>query len=194
MNKITPDVENLLKLSVLINENSPEGYKENFAYSFTSILLAFMIAEDPLSKWFQNFIETERINTRTILEEKHITKEKWEDIIKNKRGVPKLKLHAWTSSARTVFTIAEEYLRHLQNMASNNERKEANGPGVLELRHIMGAYTYGNHGHEQQMSNWGFKTDILSMAFVSKLWKLGIPSYELEYWKGIHANKFGLFS
>jgi hypothetical protein len=54
-------------------------------------------------------------------------------------------------------------------MAGNNERKEASGPQVLDVRHIMGAYIYGSHGHEQQMSNWGFKTDNLSRGFASKL-------------------------
>jgi hypothetical protein len=189
--KSTVDLQSVLKLSTLINENSPEGYKESFAYSFTSILLAFMISEDQISRWFQKFVEAGRIEVNNILREKGIGKEKWEEIIGNKSAIPSMKLNAWTSSARTIFTIAEEYLSELENKAISSKSRATSTRQNLDVRHIIGAYIYGNHGHEQQMRSWGFHTDLLSKGFIHELSVLKIGLYEVEYWTGRHATKFG---
>lgn len=190
LNPPTDELERLLKISAKINEKSPEGFKEKFAYSFSSILLAFFIAKDPISVWFQNYAKNNKIDIKNILDFKKINYNSWEKIIESDINRQSNDMENWTDSARGVWSIAQNYVNQLYKIQLSIQKQETQQTMLLDVRHIMAAYIYGKHGHEQQLLEWGFNMEEMSNEFVNKLSQLQIASFELDYWSKIHSKKF----
>lgn len=67
LKQATKPLQRLLGRAVLISKTSQEdlviaavekkAIQEKFPYSFTSILLAFLVTDDPISRWFQAYVD-----------------------------------------------------------------------------------------------------------------------------------------
>ena len=76
LTNMTKDLKQLFIRAVFINESRSESY----TFSFTSILLAFLVSNDPISKWFQEYTEKKEIKIEEILDYRKISKDKLEEI------------------------------------------------------------------------------------------------------------------
>ena len=137
IDQYTPELQRLLVLAVLINENSPE---KEFPISFTSILVAFLIANDPISRWFQDYVQQAGIAVDAILadDKKNLDHKKLEEV--RKRGIPEevlksLSRQKKTASAKGFLVVASGYLHTVSDQKQEN---------LLDVRHLMGAYIYSS--------------------------------------------------
>jgi uncharacterized protein with HEPN domain len=170
---ITPALQRLLAISAVADRHSDE----NFDYSFTSIVTAFLIAQDPVSKWFQHFATCEKMPVDEILVSKNIEPGMFEEIrtTSERRIIYEGKRHT-TYSADSIFGKS---LQLMEKTGQNNSSL------ILDVRHIMGACIYGN---EEQLKSLRFATEKMSNAFLNQI-RIMYPS-ELSCWTDIHLRNF----
>lgn len=168
--------------AVLINENSPE---KEFPISFTSILVAFLIADDPISRWFQDYVQQAGVAVDAILADnnKNLDPQKLEEV--SKRGIPEevlksLSQQKKTASAKGFLNVAYDYLHTVSDQKQGN---------LLDVRHLMGAYIYSS-SHFEELKKWNLnKYDPdWSNAFLEKIQELFPDEY--DGWAKIHLSKF----
>jgi hypothetical protein len=177
ISQATTSLKHLLGKAVLINKISPE----KFDLSFTRILVAFHVADDPISHWFKDYVEQAGVAFDDILAYKKLDHEKLEEIAKHEppEEFPK-RPPSMTSSAKIILTKATE----LMQAVSRGE--EANH---LDVHHLMGAYIYHPGAHESQLKSWNFDSEAWSNAFLTQI-KAHFPD-EYDRWTEVHTLKFG---
>lgn len=116
--------------------------------SFTGILLTFLVASDPISRWFQEYVARRPIAIGEMLQSKGFTS------IDSLRELANAHVNAdgqmtkrpWTPSAREVLT------------ASDALAQRVGGDGApIAIRHVMGAYCHFHYpNHEAQLRRWHF--------------------------------------
>jgi hypothetical protein len=142
--------------------------------SFTGILLTFLVADDSISRWFQDYVGRRRIAVGDMLGSKGFaTRAELEKIaaahapsstVMNKRP--------WTPSAREVLT------------ASDGLAQRVGGEGcAIGLRHVMGAYCYFHYpNHDAQLRRWGFVLDDWLAEYWTFLKTLDVLPAERAGW------------
>ena len=65
------EIKRLLARSKLINEY----YEKDFDISFSSIFLAFLANDDPISRWFSGYVKVGGIDVQRILEERNVNQQ-----------------------------------------------------------------------------------------------------------------------
>jgi hypothetical protein len=173
--QMTPELRSLLVKASLVNENS----LENFDYSFTSIFLAFLVANDPMSRWFQEYVKQADIRISEIIKWKGLPPTALDRI----RELPESitmpdRRPSVTSSAQAIFNYASS----LMKMTAGQKKQP------LDTRHIIGAYIYAPHGHKEQLKSWGIDPEKWSNAFLNQI--VTLYRSELAYWIQAHDRAF----
>jgi hypothetical protein len=119
--------------------------------SFTGVLLTFLIAPDPISRWFRDYVEQRRIDVAEIWSSKGFRSLAEVEALSaayTPSGATMGK-KPWTPSAREVLT------------ASDALAQRVGGEGcAIGIRHVMGAYCHFHYpNHEAQLRKWGFDLD-----------------------------------
>jgi len=119
--------------------------------SFTGVLLTFLIAQDPISRWFRKYVDTRRIDVAEMWSSKGFaSRDALETLAAayTPSGATMTK-KPWTPSAREVL------------IASDALAQRVGGEGcAIGLRHVMGAYCHFHYpNHEAQLRRWGFDLD-----------------------------------
>jgi hypothetical protein len=171
--QMTVELRSLLVKARLINENS----QEEFDYSFTSIFLAFLIANDPNSRSFQQYVKQTDIRIFEIIKSKGLPQTVLlrgsHESISTPERRPTI-----TRSVQAIFRFALSLM-----MAIRGQREQS-----LDTRHVMGAYIYAPYTHEEELKSWGIDLEKWSEVFLSQIAFL-FPS-ELFYWIQAHDRKF----
>jgi TIR domain len=116
--------------------------------SFTGVLLTFLVADDPISRWFQNYVGKRNIAVADMLSSKGFASQASLETLAAAYAPSGATMgkKPWTPSAREVLT------------ASDALAQRVGGDGcAIGLRHVMGAYCHFHyHNHEAQLRRWGF--------------------------------------
>ncbi|HEY3230707.1 MAG TPA: toll/interleukin-1 receptor domain-containing protein, partial [Roseiflexaceae bacterium] len=128
------------------------GYEEKFDVTFSSILLAFLADDDPLSRWFQRYVREANIAVDALmvarkLDRATLDRDAAQPVAAQELDVPRRQ----TSSARALFEAAREF----------SETISRNSDEPLDVCHLMAAYIYRPAGHEG---------DLTSLRFVRPAW------------------------
>jgi hypothetical protein len=145
---------------------------ETFDYSFAGILRAFLVARDPVSRWFREYAEP-RIDVRRLAESSKVDLQEAVRSVGRKARVKGM--GNFTASARKLFKEAETIARDVSESR------------IIDVHHLMAAYIYGKHGHRSQLEGWGFKLGEWADTFLSFLVSenSGYPN-EATRWQKYH--------
>jgi len=155
--------------------------RERFDLSFTITLVAFLISDDPVSRWFQEYTRRAEVKVDEILAAQEIDPTRLDEMAGRELTEELLKRGPTvTASARSIFTEAAELMREVSG---------AEEPALLDVRHVMGAYIYRPKGHESQLRSWSFEPEGWSNAFLTQIQAL-FPD-EFDPWLKVHLSTFG---
>jgi TIR domain-containing protein len=142
--------------------------------SFTGILLTFLVASDPISRWFQDYVKRHTIAIADMLLSKGFNS------LEELRQLAAAYVPAdgpmtkkpWTPSAREVLT------------ASDALAQRVGGEGApIGIRHVMGAYCHFHYpNHEAQLRRWGFVLDDWLAEYRTCLKSLDVTPAERAGW------------
>jgi hypothetical protein len=142
--------------------------------SFTGILLTFLAASDPISRWFQDYVKRRTIAIGEVLQSKGFNSlEELRQLAAT--SVPAdgpMTKKPWTPSAREVLT------------ASDALAQRVGGEGApIGIRHVMGAYCHFHYpNHEAQLRRWGFDLDDWLAEYRLCLKSLDLTAAERVGW------------
>jgi hypothetical protein len=172
------EMKRLLARSKLINEY----YEKDFDISFSSIFLAFLANDDPISQWFSGYVKVGGIDVQRILEERNVNQQIIDDI--SSRTILPYLLHA----SHRLTTSAMKYL----SLANQFREIIAEGDQIypLDIHHLMAVFIYKPWVHEKDLIRWGFDRVKWSDEFLNQI-RLLYPD-ELEFWKMQHIKTFNL--
>ncbi len=113
---ISAESANLLVCAFDLTEGSAE--LEEFNFSFTSILVAFLASDDPLSRWFQSFAAQHESQFEQLLKHRNVSRARLDEVRAKKpdasniqRVLNRKPRPTWTSSAQAVLTAANDLKR-----------------------------------------------------------------------------------
>jgi hypothetical protein len=116
--------------------------------SFTGVLLTFLVAADPISRWFKTYVSERNIALEDMLSSKGFASLASLEMLASgyTPSTGSMRKKPWTPSAREVLT------------ASDALAQRVGGEGcAVGIRHIMGAYCQFHYpNHEAQLRRWGF--------------------------------------
>jgi hypothetical protein len=163
-----------------IYKRSSEVDPSHFKIDYFSLLLAFIVSDDPISKWFQQYVKGVGVSIDGILVYKELDPERFNEISKltlmsRLSGKPE----PLSSNANI---IIREAVKIMQETIGQREQ-------VLDVRHIMGSYIYTHTWRDDQLKKWGLSRKDWSAAFIKKLnFKY---NNEIEKWTDKHLITFG---
>jgi hypothetical protein len=142
--------------------------------SFTGVLLTFLIAKDPISRWFRDYIGTRRIDVAEMWSSKGFASLAELETLAaayTPSGATMTK-KPWTPSAREVLT------------ASDALAQRVGGEGcAIGIRHLMGAYCHFHYpNHEAQLRQWGFDLEDWLAEYRKLLTASGLSPSERAGW------------
>lgn len=171
----TPTLAALLARAARINAR----YENDFDVTFSSVLLAFLASDDPLSRWFQTYVEDARIRIDALLKNRKLDTDSLKRIAAE--PLPESEIDAvrrQTSSAVSLIGAAED----LRNRVADQENEP------LDVRHLMAAYIYRPVHHESDLTGLGFNRAGWSNAFLGQIAQR--HAVELPAWKQVHHEAF----
>jgi hypothetical protein len=173
---VTPALARLLARATRLNQQ----YEKEFDLTFSSMLLAFLASDDPLSLWFKDYVKEIGIALDELLKIRKLDPAALERIAAQPVSEQELQ-RPWrqTSSAKSLFTAAQEICRTIT---------PSNLDAPLDVRHLMATYIYRPAGHESDLESLRFKRPAWSNAFLGQMVQW-FPT-ELEYWKAMHRQTF----
>jgi hypothetical protein len=167
-------LQSLLSRSALLNSS----FEEEFDISFSSLLLAFLVGNDSLSRWFQAYVKEGKVELQKILEERKLNQQILEEGARS--PPPEARDYRMTTSAKRYLQAAEQFCQDL---------REPGEGSYLEPRHLMAVFIYNPWVHEKDLRRWGFNRKDWSEAFLGQVRDLW-PE-ELDFWKELHSRAFG---
>jgi hypothetical protein len=180
--QVSRELSKLLGRAVLITRGSEEG-KQGLDISFTTLLAAFLVSDDPISLWFQRYVQVGGVNRQAILDSKALSPQLLEEVRQDEE--PRKHVMETVNMTDSVSAI----LRQAQGLRGDlgNDPDEP-----LDVRHVMGVYIYRPSGHQGQLEGWDFEPEVWANAFLGELGRL-YPSRtaELEAWQRVHEGAFG---
>ncbi len=193
----TPELTRLLGRAAIVNQS----YETDWDASFTSVLLAFLISDDPVSRWLQDYVRTAGVDRTELLGARNLINSDGTDRLSEFAARP-LPFEAPPSNVQSnVPDAPADFQRWLvgQRLTSSAEnilsiatrlRDGVTGTGEpLDVRHVLGAYIYDPAGHDADLKKWQFDRRQWSNAFLG-LMRERQPA-ELEQWKEQHRGAFG---
>ncbi len=180
----TPALAHLMAKATRINQ----AYEKEFDLSFSSMLLAFVTAGDPLSRWFNRYVKDAGIAINELLQQRKLERAALDEIAAQPLTETEQSslnvARRWTASSQNLFDKAESL-----RLDRNRSLQIGELPVLmLDVRHLMGAYIYHPAGHEKDLEGLRFNRAAWSNAFLGQIQKLN-PD-ELEFWKEIHRTTF----
>jgi hypothetical protein len=138
--------------------------------SFTALMIAFLFAEDPVSRWLQRYVAPPEalplsIDVAAILLSKRVRPENRSVHLEHARaGLLPVTTPLFSVSARRMLDAAQEFAR-----------AEAGTPEpLIGTRHLMAAYIARvPSDHRDQLRGWGFDQQHWSAAFLDFLKESG---------------------
>jgi hypothetical protein len=182
--KCSEELRRLLTRAKLINRY----YENDFDISFTSILLAFLISDDTISRWFSDYVKRVGIDVTRLLEERKVSQQILEDIAY--RVIPQNQLpdsYRQTISTTLYLTMADKYRESLA-------RGDKTWP--MQVYHLMAVYIYEPWVHKGDLIRWGFDRKDWSNAFLIQIRKKYPPEFsfwntsEFDFWRRQHHRAF----
>jgi hypothetical protein len=145
--------------------------------SFTGVLLTFLIAADPISQWFRDYVRTRSIDVAEMLSSKGFASLAALETLAaayTPSGATMSK-KPWTPSAREVLT------------ASDALAQRVGGEGcAIGIRHLMGAYCHFHYpNHEAQLRRWGFDLEDWLAEYRKLLTTAELPPSERAGWHAL---------
>ena len=171
----SPELSRLLARSKLINK----CYEENFDISFSSLFLAFLVNDDSISKWFQDYINQSKVKVNDILMERKMDDQLMEEIAGFQPSDLENRNYRMTTSANTYLKIAENFRQ--RQLIENKDYP-------LNTHHLMAVFIYKPWVHEKDLIRWGFNRVDWSNAFLEQI-KTLFPE-ELNFWREQHFISF----
>ncbi|MDQ3919322.1 MAG: P-loop NTPase fold protein, partial [Acidobacteriota bacterium] len=157
------------------------GDSESLDVSFSVLLIAFLLSDDPLSVWFQNFAAQYETSVGVLYKKAKISRDHIESFLSAPVEENELALiYQVTSSTDALLRKASEFLGKVSGAAVPEPE--------LDVRHLMAAYIYDPAGHEDDVNNIGIKPHEWSNSFLG--WIKSHHPEELAAWKKIHREKF----
>jgi hypothetical protein len=158
---------------------------ESVDISFGALLYAFTLADDPISRWFSDYVRQARIMDRmpSLLTGPMID----DAVLSHARQLPlsvdELERPLLPSiSTRAILKEAATLFYGPQPLAASRTLP------FLDVHHVMAAYIYQPVNHEQGLAKAGFNRSRWSVAFLNQVARL-YPQ-EVSAWKTIHYQKF----
>ncbi len=179
LSEATPQLQRLLGKAALISEISPE----DFDISFTSTLIAFLYSDDPLSRWFQEYVKEKNVAVEEILRYKNLDREELEITLKKKK-VGKEFPESSSEYPLSVTMSMDEIFSEARKLMRTVSKK-----GLLDVRHLMGAYIYRPGKHKSQLKMWKFNREDWSNEFLLQI-EDHFPA-ERSGWYAEHSTVFG---
>jgi len=165
----SPALQRLLSRSASINSY----YERDFDISFSSLFLAFLCSDDPVSLWLQAYMKKAKINRNSLLKERRLSPQIMEEIA---RALPPTPRNPRLTTSAQRYLQAADQLRHRL------------GARDLDVSHLMAVFIYRPWVHEKDLMRWGFRRMSWSNAFL-KLMQSLVPE-ELEFWTMLHREAF----
>ncbi len=187
----SPDVPNcslelkrLLARAKLINQY----YEEDFDISFSSILLAFLVSDDPFSRWFRDYVKIVGIDVGRILEARKVSQQIIGDISSRVILPDQLSDSYRQSTSATIYlSMADKYR---ESLAKGDKTYP------LQVYHLMAVYIYEPWVHKIDLIRWGFDRENWSNAFLIQLRKIYPPEFgfwnasALDFWRRQYRRTF----
>ena len=177
------ELKHLLARAKLINQY----YEKDFDISFSSILLAFLVSDDPFSRWFTDYVKGVGIDVRRLLEERKVSQPILEEIA-SRTILPDQLPASYRQTTTTIYLdMADKYRESLA-------RGDKTYP--LEVHHLMAVYIYEPWVHKGDLIRWGFNRENWSNAFIIQVRKVYAPDFdfwnasELDFWRRQHFRAF----
>ncbi|MBC7911371.1 MAG: TIR domain-containing protein [Pyrinomonadaceae bacterium] len=178
----TPALAHLLAKATRINQ----AFEKEFDLSFSSMLLAFLTADDPLSRWFGRYVKDSGIAIDELLRTRKLERATLEEIAAQPLSETELSrltvARRWTASSEKLFEAA------MILSIGDAPQSDNPPPALFDVRHLMSAYIYQPSGHEKDLEGLRFNRAAWSHAFLGQMQKM-YPQ-ELERWKEIHRQTF----
>ncbi len=171
----SPDMKRLLSRAASLNSY----YEKEFDISFSSLFLSFLVSDDLVSQWFQNYVKQAGINVQNILEERGLDQRIMDDIADTAPVPPQGHLRM-TNSAKRFLQAAVQLSQRLA------------GPGgdmPLDVSHLMAVFIYSPWVHEKDLIRWGFDRVDWSNEFLILMTSL--HRKEMAFWTDLHRVTFG---
>jgi len=177
--KFSPELMRLLARAKLINQH----YEKDFDISFSSMLLAFLVSDDAISRWFSDYVKTAGIDAGRIIDERKVSHKILQDIA-SRTILPNLLPLSYrqTTSTTMYLAIADKYRESLAG---------SNIMSPLQVHHLMAVYIYEPWVHKQDLIRWGFDRMDWSNAFLIQMSKL--YPIEFDFWKRQHHKTFLIY-
>ncbi|MBV9767887.1 MAG: hypothetical protein JOZ48_23810, partial [Acidobacteriaceae bacterium] len=145
--------------------------------SFTGVLLTFLAAADPISRWFQEYVAQRRIAVDDMLSSKGFASlESLKTLASSYTpSGATMRKKPWTPSAREVL------------IASDALAQRVGGEGsAIAIRHLMGAYCHFHYpNHEAQLRRWGFDLGDWQSEYRKLLKSIVLTPTERAGWHGL---------
>lgn len=170
------ELKRLLTKAKLINQY----YEKDYDISFSSMLLAFLVGDDPISRWFSNYVKKVGIDVGRLLEERKVSQRILEDIAS--RPILPDHLPAFyrqTTSTKIYLCMADKYR---ESLAKGDKTYP------LQVHHLMAVHIYEPWVHKRDLIRWGFDRENWSNAFLIQMHKIYQP--EFDFWRRQHHRAF----
>jgi hypothetical protein len=136
-----PELERLCRIAASVGAER----RRSAPLSFTALVIAFLFAEDKVSRWFQNYVGSRKINQAEIFASKRV-------------GPNTRHLHLKRADsgelpvATPLYSVSVKYvLREAANIAREFSHR------LLTPGHVMAAYAFRTPSdHRDQVRGWGF--------------------------------------
>jgi hypothetical protein len=178
------ELKRLLARTKLINQH----YEKDFDISFSSMLLAFLISDDPFSRWFRDYVKGAGIDVGRLLEERKVSQQILEDIASRTILPDQLPASYRLTTSTTIYLdMADKYR---ESLAKGDETHP------LQVHHLMAVYIYEPWVHKGDLIRWGFDRENWSNAFLVQIRKIYQPDFdfwnasELDFWRRQHFRAF----
>ena len=177
-------LKRLLARAKLINQH----YEKDFDISFSSMLLSFLVSDDPFSRWFRDYVKVVGIDVGRLLEERRVS-QKILEYIASPTVLPERTLDSYrlTTSTTIYLDMADKYRESLA-------KGDTTYP--LQVHHLMAVYIYEPWVHKRDLIRWGFDRENWSNAFLIQIRKIYQPEFdfwnasELDFWMRQHFRAF----
>lgn len=179
----TPGLARLMARAVLVRGQASDFGAEAgelFDVSFSSLLLAFLAADGPLSRWFKHYVEEAGLTLEPLFSKANVNGEGFNAASAETIAPGEL---------RAVIRIAE-FAAAILKVAQSLRDVVGTGASLklLDVRHVMAAYIYDPAGHVGFLQQLGVRRHDWSNSFLG--WIKQHHPAELEAWKRIHREKF----
>jgi hypothetical protein len=164
------DLVNFLSYVVLTKQLGP---RDDYEFTYTSLLAGLLLYEDPICAWLQKFAVTEQVRVDAILGDGMMRRSDARPIKSASRSQPR-----WTSSAQNL----------LANAARLAVRTNSELPSVFGIRHLIAAYIYFPLSHQPELKKWAIDRQKLGTAYLD--WSHNFYPAEDEAWRLLQQETF----